>query len=246
MSPSKPENANEVYKIAQEVFELELSAIKEVQRQLGEDFVNFIEFVHGISGKLIVCGLGKSGLIGQKISATLSSTGTSSFFMHPTEAFHGDLGAVSSGDVILMISNSGETEELVRLLPFAIDNGIKTAVICGQLSSTLALNCDFILSASVSSEACPLKLAPTSSTTACLVLGDAIAVALMKKSNFKREDFAKYHPGGNLGKELLQTAKDVMLKHDEIPTVTRNDNAFKILECITSGGVWHSSGCGHV
>lgn len=227
----------DLQKIVDEVFQIELEAITKVKPRLNGDFFKLVDYISNFSGRVVVSGVGKSGLIGQKISATLSSTGTSSFFIHPTEAFHGDLGALKNEDVLFLISNSGETEELVRLIPFAIEHDIKTVAFCGKVDSTLGKNCNFLIPVLIDKEACPLRLAPTSSTTACLVLGDALAVALMELSGFKKEDFARYHPGGNLGKQLLQTAKDIMIDRKNIPTVFDNSSIIEVIDKITNGRV---------
>jgi arabinose-5-phosphate isomerase len=183
---------------------------------------------------VIVTGVGKSGLIGRKISATLASTGTPSLFMHPVEAFHGDLGVVKKEDVMIAISYSGETEELLKLVPFIKANKLRLIGLSGNPKSTLALNSDYHLNVLVHKEACPLELAPTSSTTATLAMGDALAVALMKARNFKPEDFAQFHPGGTLGKKLLTTVEASMVTKD-LPVVKPADTIQRVINAMSSG-----------
>jgi arabinose-5-phosphate isomerase len=203
---------------AKRVLEVEAAAILSVIEHLGQSFVDAVELIAACTGRVVTMGLGKSGIICKKIGATLASTGTPSFFLHPSEALHGDLGMVVKGDVVLAISNSGETEELVRLLPSLKRIGASIVAITGSPSSTLARGADFHLSAEVSKEACPLGLAPTASTTATLALGDALAMALLLRKGFKEEDFAFLHPGGKLGKRFLRVA-DLMHTGDSIPMV---------------------------
>ncbi len=215
-------------------FQIEAKAIQDLQNLLTEDFEKAIQLILKSKGRLVVCGMGKSGLIGKKISATLASTGTPSFFMHPAEAFHGDLGMLSAEDIILAISNSGETEELIRLIPSLRRFGNVLIAVTANKNSTLAKNSDFFLNIHVDEEACPLKLAPTSSTTATLVMGDAIAVALINERSFKPEDFASFHPGGSLGKKLLTKVENVMLS-ESLPIVGPDNDFKQILSAITKG-----------
>lgn len=200
------------------MFEIEAAGLAHVASQLDDGFATVVEKVVSSSGRVVVCGMGKSGHIARKISATLASTGTPSFFMHPAEAFHGDLGMVHSSDVFLGISYSGETEEIVNLLPFLRANGNVVIGFTGNPSSTLARAADNHLSISVQREACPLQLAPTSSTTAALVLGDSLAVALMEVRQFRPENFARFHPGGALGRKLLSSVRDEMVS-GELPVL---------------------------
>lgn len=223
--------------VVKEVIEIEADAIRNLSLQIGREMELLVEEIINTSGKVVVCGMGKSGIIGRKISATLSSTGTSSFFLHPAEAFHGDLGALGSKDILLLLSYSGETEEVVRLLPYANVNCIATAAITGAPDSILAKNCKFHLNASVALEACPLQLAPTSSTTASLVVGDALAVALMEKRGFKNEDFAQYHPGGSLGKRLLTNAQEIMIPVEDLLLVHEHDPLVEVIEKLVEGDV---------
>ncbi|HKO57791.1 MAG TPA: KpsF/GutQ family sugar-phosphate isomerase [Thermoanaerobaculia bacterium] len=203
---------------AKRVLEVEAAAILGLIEHLDDTFVDVVELINATAGRVVTMGLGKSGIICKKVSATLASTGTPSFFLHPAEAIHGDLGMVVRGDVVLAISNSGETEELVRLIPSLKRIGAEIVAITGNPSSTLARGADFHLSAAISKEACPLGLAPTASTTATLALGDALAMALLLRKGFKEEDFANLHPGGKLGKRFLRV-RDLMHAGDDIPIV---------------------------
>jgi arabinose-5-phosphate isomerase len=203
---------------AKRVLEVESAAILGVIEHLDHTFVDVVELINACAGRVITMGLGKSGIICKKISATLASTGTPSFFLHPAEAIHGDLGMIVHGDVVLAISNSGETEELVRLIPSIKRIGAELVAITGKPQSTLARAADHHLSAAISEEACPLGLAPTASTTAALALGDALAMALLRRKGFREEDFAKLHPGGKLGKRFLRVT-DLMHAGDAVPAV---------------------------
>ncbi|HEU4520403.1 MAG TPA: KpsF/GutQ family sugar-phosphate isomerase [Thermoanaerobaculia bacterium] len=204
---------------ARRVLEVEAAAILSLIPHLGESFVAVVERMKASTGRVITMGVGKSGIICKKISATMASTGTPSFFLHPTEAIHGDLGMMVAGDMVLAISNSGETEELIRLLPSIKRIGADIVAITGNPSSTLARGADFHLNAAISKEACPLGLAPTASTTATLALGDALAMALLIRKGFKEEDFAALHPGGKLGKRFLRV-RDLMHKGPDVPVVS--------------------------
>ena len=192
----------------------EAQAILDLIPKIDDDFERAVDLMWRCRGKVIVTGVGKSGHIGAKIAATLSSTGTPAFFINPLDVFHGDLGVMTSDDVVLAISNSGATDELLRFIPMVLDMRIPIVAMTGNPSSLLAKYSACHLNISVAKEACPLNLAPTSSTTATLAMGDALAVALMEKRNFKPQDFAHYHPGGELGKRLLTTAHDVMRTND--------------------------------
>ena len=203
---------------AKRVLEVEAAAIISLIDHLDQTFVDVVELINASSGRVISMGLGKSGIICKKISATLASTGTPSFFLHPAEAIHGDLGMIVSGDVVLSVSNSGETEELVRLIPSIKRIGAEIVAITGNPSSSLAKGADYHLSAAIPKEACPLGLAPTASTTATLALGDALAMALLLRKGFKEEDFAFLHPGGKLGKRFLRV-RDLMHTGEQIPRV---------------------------
>lgn len=221
-------------KIAKEVFKVESKAILDLIHNLNEDFNKSIGLILSIKGRCVVSGMGKSGHIGAKIAATLASTGTPSFFVHPGEALHGDLGMITNNDVVLAISNSGETEELLKIIPVIKKRKIPLITMSGRKNSTLAKQADVFLDISVEREACPLQLAPMSSTTATLVMGDALAAALMKARNFKPDDFALFHPGGSLGKKLLTKVEDLMVK-DNLPIVSLNTNFSDLIDVMTSG-----------
>ena len=203
---------------AKRVLEVEAAAILGLVNHLDETFVEVVELINASTGRVVTMGLGKSGIICKKVSATLASTGTPSFFLHPAEAIHGDLGMIVRGDIVLAISNSGETEELVRLLPNIKRIGAEIVAMTGNPASTMAKGADYHLSAAISKEACPLGLAPTASTTATLALGDALAMALLLRKGFKEEDFAFLHPGGKLGKRFLRV-HDLMHTGSDVPIV---------------------------
>lgn len=206
---------------ARRVLEVEAAAILSLTSHLDETFVGVVELLNASTGRVVTMGLGKSGIICKKISATLASTGTPSFFLHPAEALHGDLGMIVRGDVVIAVSNSGETEELVRLLPTIKRIGGTIVAITGNPASSLAKGADHHLSAAIPKEACPLGLAPTASTTAALALGDALAMALLLRKGFKEEDFAVLHPGGKLGKRFLRV-RDLMHKGEDVPVVSES------------------------
>jgi arabinose-5-phosphate isomerase len=216
------------------VFKIESEAIANLSSLLTGDFNNAIDAILTTKGRTIICGMGKSGIIGKKIAATFASTGTPSFFMHPGEAFHGDLGMVTSDDVFLAISNSGETEEVLKLLPFLRDNKNIIISLTGNKNSTLANKGHFHLNIDVPQEACPLQLAPTSSTTATLAMGDALSVALMEARAFKPENFARFHPGGSLGRKLLHNVQDEM-NTDQLPITSNTSSVMDVISIITSG-----------
>lgn len=201
------------------VLEIEARAVQALIQRLDEKFAKAVDLLVQCKGKVVVSGMGKSGHIGQKIAATFASTGTSSFFLHPAEGVHGDLGMLARRDALVAISNSGETQELLQLLPYVKRSGIPIIGLTGRMTSTLAKNADVALDVSVDEEACPMGLAPTASTTATLALGDALAVALLQKREFKEEDFARFHPGGTLGRRLLVKVKDLMHADADIPVV---------------------------
>ena len=207
--------------IAKKVIDSEVSAINFLKKNLGKELYLLCKEIHDCKGKLIILGVGKSGHIANKLSATLSSTGTPSFFIHPSEAMHGDIGSVSKKDTVLIISNSGCTAEIIPLLPNLKKIGCKILSLCGNKNSKIYEDSDISINISVSEEACPLNLAPTSSTTSALVAGDVIAVILMKMRNFKSDDFGKNHPGGRLGKNLNLKIKDIMRKEKDIPIILK-------------------------
>ncbi|MCV3450103.1 KpsF/GutQ family sugar-phosphate isomerase [Campylobacter lari] len=221
-------------KIAKEVFEIESKTILDLCDNLDEGFNKAIELILSIKGRCVVSGMGKSGHIGAKIAATLASTGTPSFFMHPGEALHGDLGMLTSEDVLLAISNSGETEEVLKLIPVIKKRKIPLIVMAGNQNSTLAKQADIFINIVVKKEACPLQLAPTSSTTATLAMGDAIAVALMRARNFRPDDFALFHPGGSLGRKLLTRVGDLMVSNN-LPIVSPESEFNELVDVMTSG-----------
>lgn len=221
-------------KIAKRTLRIESESINAMISRIGEEFKNAVDLIYRCKGKVIVTGIGKSGLIGQKIASTLTSTGTPAFFLHPAEGVHGDIGILSKNDILIAISNSGETEEILKLLPVIKRLGIKLIVMTGGKRSNLAKAADVVLDTSVKEEACPLNLAPTASTTATLALGDALAVALLELREFKEEDFALIHPGGALGKKLLLRVSDLMHTGKEIPLVKTDTKMKDVLLEMTS------------
>jgi len=203
---------------ARRVLDIEARAVKSLIDKLDGDFTKAVDMILAASGKVVVCGMGKSGIIGQKIASTLASTGTPAFFLHPAEGVHGDLGMLMKNDVLLAMSNSGETEELVKIIPIVKRMGIKMIAMTGKKRSTLARYGDVTLDVGVKEEACPLGLSPTASTTACLAMGDALAVALIERRGFKAEDFAHLHPAGSLGRKLMRV-EELMHTGDQVPSV---------------------------
>jgi arabinose-5-phosphate isomerase len=212
-------HAQSVLQLARETLDIEAAALQDLKSRLDERFVKAVEMMLHVKGRVVVTGMGKSGHIGRKIAATLASTGTPAMFVHPAEASHGDLGMIKLVDVVLGISNSGESDELVAILPVLKRQGVPLIAMTGGLDSSLARHADVVLDSSVAKEACPLNLAPTASTTAQLALGDALAVALLDARGFKPEDFARSHPGGSLGRRLLTHVSDVMRSGDAVPRV---------------------------
>lgn len=206
--------------IAKKVLKIEADAVSALTEKLNSNFEKAIEIIYNSKGRVVVTGMGKSGLVGKKIAATLASTGTPAFFLHPAEASHGDLGMVTSDDVIIAISNSGETDELINLIPFLKRFNVSLISMTGNPDSTLSKAAEATLDVSVKEEACPMGLVPTASTTATLAMGDALAVALLIKRGFKEEDFAFFHPGGSLGKKLFIKVKDLMHTGDALPFVS--------------------------
>jgi arabinose-5-phosphate isomerase len=220
--------------IAKRVFDIEIESLRYVADAIGDEFNRVVEAILNTNGKLIVIGIGKSGIIGKKIAATLASTGTPSFFLHPGEAFHGDLGMVGANDMVILVSYSGETDEVLKLIPFLQWNKNTIIGITGNPESTIAKNSHHHLNISIKQEACPLALAPTSSTTAALVMGDALAVALMESRQFQQEDFARFHPGGSLGRKLILKVKDLM-RTANIPFVTEEASFTHLLLRMSEG-----------
>jgi arabinose-5-phosphate isomerase len=213
------ENPELVIREAQKVLDTEARAIQFLKQKIGESFVRAVEMLNGCAGKVIVIGIGKSGIVAQKIASTFSCSGTPAFFLHPAEGIHGDIGMMSKGDVALAISNSGETREIIQILPVIKRWGIPLIVMTGNVRSVLAQSGEVVLDTGVPEEACPLGLVPTSSTTATLALGDALAMALLVKRGFKEDDFALLHPGGTLGRKLLLRVEDLMHTGNEIPLI---------------------------
>jgi arabinose-5-phosphate isomerase len=218
--------------VAKEVLQIEESGLAAVRERIGEEFLQAVEIILASPGRLVITGIGKSGIVGQKISATLNSTGTPSFFLHPVEAMHGDLGMVMGGDVVLAISYSGETAELNCLLISLKKRGNKIIALTGEKNSSLAQAADIVLDIRVPKEACPLGLAPTASTTATLAMGDALAVVLLNRKKFQEEDFRQNHPGGSLGQRLKVRVTEVMLTGSDIPIVSPEDSAIKAVRVI--------------
>ncbi len=204
---------------AQQTLGIERQALAAVEERLDDKFVRAVNLLLNTEGQVVVTGVGKSGAVARKLAGTLASTGTSAFFMHPTDAVHGDLGMVSSADVVIIVSNSGETDEVLQLLPLIKRRGGNIIAMCGNISSTLSEEADIVLDASVQREACPLGLAPTASTTAAMALGDALAMATMAARGFTTEDYAVSHPGGTLGRRVLMRVSDIMHSGEDNPTV---------------------------
>jgi arabinose-5-phosphate isomerase len=219
--------------IARRVLRIERDALSSLIKRIDSNFERVVNAIYNIEGRVIVTGMGKPGFIAQKISATLSSTGTPSLYLHPAEALHGDLGRVTKDDLILALSNSGETEEMVKFLPIVRKIGAKLVAMVGNIGSTLAKNADYVINTSVKMEACSLGLAPTTSTTAMLAMGDALAVALLDKKGFRAKDFALFHPGGILGKRLILRVEDIMRKGRDNPIVNENYSVKRVLLAIT-------------
>ncbi|MSQ65327.1 MAG: KpsF/GutQ family sugar-phosphate isomerase [Limnohabitans sp.] len=223
--------------LARQTMEIEAQAILSVQRQLGDQFVHAVQGVLSVKGRVVVMGMGKSGHIGRKIAATLASTGTPAFFVHPAEASHGDLGMVTRDDLVIALSNSGESEELSAILPLIKRLGVMLLAITGNPQSTLANYATWVLDSSVEKEACPMNLAPTASTTAQLALGDALAVAVLDARGFKQDDFARSHPGGSLGRRLLTLLSDIMRTGEQLPTVTADVGLTELMREMSQKGL---------
>ncbi len=226
---------------AKETLQIETDALQKLTARIDDEFEAAARAILGCKGRVIVSGIGKSGHVGQKIAASLASTGTPSFFMHPAEAFHGDLGMVTQNDIVLAISNSGETNEMINILPVIRRIGAKIIALCGRRDSTLGKNADFFIDAGVEKEACPLGLAPTASTTAALAMGDALAMALLAARNFTEQDFAVFHPGGSLGRKLLLTVENVMRSGEDNPIIKAGRTAKEALFIMTSTGLGATS-----
>ncbi|MDR2128199.1 MAG: KpsF/GutQ family sugar-phosphate isomerase [Burkholderiaceae bacterium] len=224
-------------RLAQETLAIEAQALLRVRARLGDSLARAVQLMLAVQGRVVVMGIGKSGHVGRKIAATLSSTGTPAMFVHPAEASHGDLGTIKPVDLVLAISNSGESEELTAILPLIKRLGAPLVAITGEARSTLARCADQVLDSSVEKEACPLNLAPTASTTAQLALGDALAVALLDARGFKAEDFARSHPGGALGRRLLTRVSDIMRTGGDVPRVAPDADFSTLMQEITRKGL---------
>lgn len=219
---------------ARRVLDIEARSILEVKEKMGDSFEQAVSMISGCTGKLIIAGIGKSGHVARKLASTFSSTGTPSLFLHAAESSHGDLGVIGHGDCIIIISNGGESPELKDLMGFISRKSIPSIAMTGNLKSTLALSSQAVLDIGVSEEACPLGLAPTSSSTATLAMGDALAMAVLLQKGFKKEDFAEFHPGGSLGRRLLTRVKDVMHDEQALPLVAETDSVKDIVPVMTS------------
>lgn len=236
-----PAHNAQTLQLARETLDIEAAALLGLKARLDERFLKAVDMMLGVQGRVVVTGMGKSGHIGRKIAATLASTGTPAMFVHPGEASHGDLGMIKTVDVVLGISNSGESDELVAILPVLKRQGVPLIAMTGGLTSSLARHADVVLDTSVEKEACPLNLAPTASTTAQLAMGDALAVALLDARGFKPEDFARSHPGGSLGRKLLTHVSDVMRQGDEVPRVGPDTGFSDLMREMSSKGLGASS-----
>ncbi len=234
-------NAPHTLHMAREALAIEAQALLAMKDRLDERFIQAVELVLKASGRVVVTGMGKSGHVGTKIAATLASTGTPAMFMHPGEASHGDLGMIQAGDVVLGLSNSGESDELVAILPVIKRLGVPLIAMTGGLQSSLARHANVVLDTSVAKEACPLNLAPTASTTAQMAMGDALAVALLDARGFKPEDFARSHPGGSLGRRLLTHVSDIMRKGDEVPRVLPEASFSELMQEMSRKGLGATS-----
>ena len=237
MTLSRPFDAERARQLAARTFEIEARALLTLAARQGDGFARAVQAMLECRGRVVVMGMGKSGHVGRKIAATLASTGTPAFFVHPGEASHGDLGMVASGDVVLAISNSGESDELAAILPALRRVGVTLVAMSGNVGSTLARHADLVISSAVDQEACPMNLAPTASTTAQMALGDALAVALLDARGFREEDFARSHPGGSLGRKLLIHVRDLMRSGDGLPCVGPDASFIAMLGEMTGKGL---------
>jgi arabinose-5-phosphate isomerase len=237
VTPPRPFDPERALQLAARTFEIEARALLGLAARQTADFARAVQAMLECRGRVVVMGMGKSGHVGHKIAATLASTGTPAFFVHPAEASHGDLGMVMAGDVVLAISNSGESDELAAILPAMRRIGVTLVAMTGQPESTLAQHADIVLSSAVQEEACPLNLAPTASTTAQMALGDALAVALLDARGFREDDFARSHPGGSLGRKLLMHVRDLMRSGDAVPRVAPGAHFNELLREMTGKGL---------
>ena len=224
---------NSIHDLAMEVLQIEADSILKLKDRIGKDFEKAIDILYDCKGRVIVTGMGKSGHIGRKIAATLSSTGTPSYFLHPAESTHGDSGLITRDDVVIAISNSGETAELMNILPLIERFGVKMIAMTGKKESTLGKKSDVVLDVSVEKEACPLGKAPTASTTATLAMGDAVAICLLKKRGFTEEDFLMFHPSGALGRGVLYHVSDLMITGERIPVLSENTSFLDTIQFIS-------------
>ena len=240
-SAPPPFDAAQALRLGRETFDIEAQALQSLGARLGQVFVQAVQLLLATPGRVVVMGMGKSGHVGRKIAATLASTGTPAFFVHPAEASHGDLGMVTRGDLLLALSNSGESSEITVLLPMLKRQGVPLIAMTGGLQSSLARHADLVLDCSVAREACPLNLAPTASTTAQLAMGDALAVALLDARGFRPEDFARSHPGGALGRKLLTHVSDVMRSGTEVPRVAPDASFSDLMREMSAKGLGASA-----
>ena len=245
MTPASPVlppfDAEQALRLARETFDIEAAALNALAARVDARFAQAVQMALSIRGRVVVMGMGKSGHVGRKIAATLASTGTPAFFVHPGEASHGDLGMVTEHDMVLAISNSGESGELTAILPVLKRQGVPLLALTGGLDSTLARHADLVLDCSVGREACPLNLAPTASTTAQLAMGDALAVALLDARGFRPEDFARSHPGGALGRKLLTHVSDVMRSGSDVPRVAPEASFSELMREMSAKGLGASA-----
>jgi len=239
--PRMPFDPAQVLRLAHDTLDIEAAAVLGLKRRLGDGFAVAVELMLQVTGRVVVMGMAKSGHVGRKIAATLASTGTPAMFVHPAEASHGDLGMIKAADVVLAISNSGESDELIAIVPLFKRLGVPLVAMTGHTDSTLARHADVVLDSGVEKEACPLNLAPTASTTAQLALGDALAVALLDARGFKAEDFARSHPGGALGRRLLTRVADIMRSGGDVPRVPPEADFSHLMREMTRKGLGASA-----
>ncbi len=237
MTAKQSDHPAHILALARQTLTIEAQAIDGLQKNIGDSFVQAVQSILAVKGRVVVMGMGKSGHIGRKIAATFASTGTPAFFVHPAEASHGDLGMVTRDDLVLALSNSGESEELSAILPLIKRQGVVLVAITGNTQSTLAQYASCVLDSSVEKEACPMNLAPTASTTAQLALGDALAVAVLDARGFKQDDFARSHPGGSLGRRLLTHVADIMRTGEAIPMVTPDAGLTQLMREMSQKGL---------
>ncbi len=241
MNPANDFDPERALRLAVRTIEIEMQALQALAARQGHAFADVVRAMLQCQGRVVVMGMGKSGHVGRKIAATLASTGTPAFFVHPAEASHGDLGMLTGGDVVLAISNSGESDELAAIVPAIRRLGVRLVAMTGKAESTLARHADWVISSAVDQEACPLNLAPTASTTAQMALGDALAVALLDARGFREEDFARSHPGGSLGRRLLMHVRDLMRSGDAVPQVPPESSFDALLREMTGKGLGFSA-----